>query len=77
KDTKISASDDFKGEASKVQEFIISCELYFAANPERYADDDKKIIFALSYMKGDTAGAWKTVFLDKVNGSEEDSDDED
>lgn len=25
-------------------------------------------------MKGDTAGAWKTVFLDKVNGPEEDSD---
>lgn len=77
KDAKISAPDDFKGEASKFQEFITSCELYFAANPEGYTTNDKKIIFALSYMKGETAGAWKTVFLDKVNGpEEEDNDDE-
>lgn len=50
KDSKIGTPDDFKGDASKVQEFITSCELYFAANPERYTTNAKKIIFALSLL---------------------------
>lgn len=76
KDSKINTPDNFKGDASQVQKFITSCELYFAANSERYTTDAKKIIFALLYMKGETTGAWKTVFLQEVNGSEEDSNDE-
>lgn len=76
KDAKISPPEAFNGEAAKVQEFITDCELYFAANEEKFDKDVKKVAFALSYMKGGTAGAWKSMFLEEANGPEDDSEDE-
>ena len=53
---KVAVPDTFTGEIAKSEEFLNSLYLYFYGNPGM--TDDAKITFALSYMKGGTAGQW-------------------
>lgn len=61
-ETRISAPEIFEGDRTKTEQFLMDCDLYFGINEVKYDTDKKKIIFALSYMKNGTAGAWKLVF---------------
>ena len=58
-EVKIRAPPDFTGERAKAKQFISSCELYFAVNGSIYDTDTKKVAFALSFMTGGAAAAWK------------------
>jgi len=53
---KVAVPDTFTGNLAKAEEFVNSLYLYFYGNPGM--SDDAKITFALSYMKGGTAGQW-------------------
>lgn len=53
---KVAVPDTFTGNLAKAEEFVNSLYLYFYGNPGM--TDDAKITFALSYMKGGTAGQW-------------------
>ena len=45
--------DTFDGsDSKKLNNFILLCNLYFQANPSSYSDDDAKVTFALSYLRG-------------------------
>ena len=48
--------DDFDGSSSKADTFLSQLSLYF--HGKRVSDDDDRVILALSYMKGGTAGPW-------------------
>lgn len=60
---KISPPETFTGDRTKSIEFLADCELYMGANATKFTDNNTKIFFALSYMKGGTAGPWKLIFL--------------
>ncbi len=50
---KAKEPDTFDGsDPRKLAAFILECKLYFRNFPEEYREDDKKINFALSYLKG-------------------------
>ena len=53
---KVATPDPFDGNLAKSEEFINSLLLYFMGKPGM--TDEQKITFALSYMKGGTAGQW-------------------
>jgi len=55
---KVATPDTFSGTLSKSEEFLNSLYLYFHAN--KGMADEQKITFALSYMKGGTAGKWSS-----------------
>jgi len=38
--------------------FLMSCRTYIRLCPEAFADEDTKIVWALSYMKSGRAGRW-------------------
>jgi hypothetical protein len=58
-EVKIRVPSDFTGERTKTNRFIQECELYLRVNATRYDTDEKKVIFALSFMNGGSAGSWK------------------
>ena len=53
---KVATPDDFDGSSSKADTFLSQLSLYF--HGKRISDDGDKVILALSYMKGGTAGPW-------------------
>lgn len=53
---KVATPDTFNGNLAKSEEFINSLYLYFYG--KQGMTDEQKITFALSYMKGGTAGQW-------------------
>jgi len=48
----------FDGSMGKLNEFLSDLRLSFLADPNRFNTDHKRIIFALSYMKGGSAHPW-------------------
>lgn len=53
---KVAPPDVFDGTTSKADAFLSQLALYF--HGKRLHDDYDRVIFALSYMKGGTAGQW-------------------
>jgi hypothetical protein len=66
REVKIRVPADFIGETTKTKKFIQECELYIRVNSHIYDDDEKKVVFALSFMIGGTATAWKEAFTAKA-----------
>jgi hypothetical protein len=66
REVKIHPPVEFIGEPTKTAKFIQECGLYLHVNPTIYDTDEKRIIFALSYMTGGTATAWKEAFTDNA-----------
>ncbi|KZS92602.1 hypothetical protein SISNIDRAFT_387771, partial [Sistotremastrum niveocremeum HHB9708] len=58
KSLKVATPEVFDGTTSKAQAFLAQLTLYFLAKHQELQNDAHKIIFALSYMKGGTAGPW-------------------
>jgi hypothetical protein len=55
---KVKEPDTFDGtDSSKLDEWITQVTLYFTANPAVYESDEDKVVFALSYLRGQ-ASAW-------------------
>ena len=59
----------FDGARDKTRSFLAELELTFRANHQTYADHEARIAFALSYMKGGTAGPWAELMADFQFGS--------
>jgi len=59
---KAAKPDDFDGDRTKGRAFLNSCQLYFAISAQDFANDQSKIHWVLSYMKGDRAAT----FADRV-----------
>jgi len=62
KEIKMNTPTPFTGKKEKLEEFLIELEMYLAMNADIYNTDQRKIIFALSFMKEGTAGWWKQFF---------------
>jgi len=62
---KISAPDVFDGKIGNSATFLHQLNLYF--NGKDIADDRERVVMALSYMKGGTAGPWAKVKTEEYN----------
>ena len=54
----IGCPDEYDGKAETAQAWLDSVRLYLLINHALYYDDDRKIAFALSYMKKGSAAIW-------------------
>jgi len=60
---KLSCSPDFNGERHNGRVFLNSCSLYIRLAPEQFHDEQKRILWALTFFKGGRAAKWsKNVF---------------
>ena len=58
---RIGCPDEYDGKAETAQAWLDSVQLYLLINHALYYDDDRKIAFALSYMKKGSAAIWAEV----------------
>ena len=57
----IRCPDEYNGKAETAQAWLDSIRLYLLINHTLYYNDDRKIAFALSYMKKGSAAIWAEV----------------
>ena len=72
KEIRINLLKEFSGFQSQAGPFLQDVTLYLSLNQEVYNDDNKKIIFALSFMNSGPAQVWKESFITQktnANGS--------
>src|SRR5271156_3980662 len=55
---KIAVPSEFNGDRANTETFLRQVLLYLLARPYEFADDDTRVMFAMSYMKDGTAGLW-------------------
>ena len=58
---RIGCPDEYNGKAETAQAWLDSVRLYLLINQALYYDDNRKIAFALSYMKKGSAAIWAEV----------------
>jgi hypothetical protein len=63
----VAKPDIFDGTLSKAETFLSQLRLYFSAKREEVRDDHSKIVLALSYMKGGTAGPWARIKVKQLS----------
>ena len=63
KEIRINLPKEFSGSQSEAGPFLQDVTLYLTLNREVYDDDNKKIVFALSFMNSGPAQAWKESFI--------------
>jgi hypothetical protein len=59
KEVKLHAPTDFHGARELTTKFLQEVEMYMRTNAEIYNTEEKKVLFALSFMNGGVAGSWK------------------
>ena len=65
---KFNKPDEFTGDTALVDTFLRQCRTYFLTFPTM--NDESKILFALSYLKGPIAGRWADRQHDAIQGGE-------
>ena len=63
KGLKLAEQAGFSGRPEDLLDFIANCEMVFAIQTDVYDRSDKKIVYALSLMKGKNASLWKTQYI--------------
>ena len=70
---KVAPPDIFDGTVSKSAAFLSQLSLFFHGRRNDFETDDDKIICALSYMKGGTAGPWANAKVKAYKGGVSDT----
>jgi hypothetical protein len=66
---KVAPPSDFDGTMSQTESFLSQLQLFI--HGKRIQDDQDRIILALSYMKGGTAGSWAKVKVKDLETSQQ------
>jgi Retrotransposon gag protein len=66
KDPKIVPPPEFSGKISEYRNFIAQCTLTFTMCPNTYTDDEKKVLFIISRLRG-TALSWAREIAENEN----------
>jgi hypothetical protein len=59
KEVKLRMPTDFHGARELTTKFLQEVKMYMRANAKIYNTEEKKVLFALSFMNGGVAGSWK------------------
>src|SRR6202453_1938723 len=65
--SKANVPDAYTGDRDKAKPFIRQLWLYFEARGPEFPSVRRKVVFALSYMRGGTAGPWADNLIDKIH----------
>jgi len=62
----VNSPEIFTGDKTKFASFLRQLKINFAADPTAFVDDRAKILYALSFMRDNVAGAWSEAFIDEA-----------
>ena len=62
----VNPPEPFSGDKTKFSAFLRQLKLNFIADPTSFVNDQAKILYALSFMRDNTAGAWSEAFIDEA-----------
>jgi len=51
KSAKVATPPEFRGDSSKLKEFITKLKIYILHNYESFDNKDSKVLFAISYLE--------------------------
>jgi hypothetical protein len=67
---KVREPDTFDGsDPRKLRDFLVSCNLHFQDRPNVFADDERKILFVLSFLKGAAISWFEPALMDPNNAA--------
>ena len=66
KKTKLNPPKIFTGKRTDLQRFLQDTFVFLTINKEHYNNNDKKIVFVMSFMTDGDAALWKQEFIGKV-----------
>src|ERR1700733_5333346 len=67
---KVREPDTFDGsDPRKLRDFLVSCNLHFRDRPHVFADDERKILFILSFLKGAAISWFEPALMDPNNAA--------
>src|SRR5271154_6482556 len=69
--SKANVPDAYTGDRDKAKPFIRQLWLYFEARGPEFPSVRRKVVFALSYMRGGTAGPWADNLIDKIHDDDD------
>ena len=67
KEARMGVPTPFSGKHGDLKKFLMTCKMHLQANRAIYDNDEKKVVFVLSFMtEGDTA-TWREQWLDDLD----------
>src|SRR6202453_2513679 len=69
--SKANVPNIYTGDRDKAELFIRQLWLYFEARGPEFPSVKRKVVFALSYMRGGTAGPWADNLIDKIHDDDD------
>ena len=67
KEARMGVPTSFSGKHRDLKKFLITCKMHLQANQATYDNDEKKVVFVLSFMtEGDTA-TWREQWFDDLD----------
>ena len=66
KEARMGIPSPFSGKQGDLKKFLMTCKMHLQANWAIYDNNEKKVVFVLSFMTGDVA-TWREQWLDDLD----------
>ena len=67
KEAQMGVPTPFSGKRGELKKFLMTCKMHLQANRAIYNNDEKKVVFVLSFMTEGDAATWREQWLDELD----------
>ena len=67
KEARMGVPTPFSGKRGDLKKFLMTCKMHLQANRAIYNNDEKKVVFVLSFMTEGDAATWREQWLDDLD----------
>ena len=67
KEARMGIPSPFLGKCGDLKKFLMTCKMHLQANQAIYDNDEKKVVFVLSFMTEGDAATWREQWLDDLD----------
>ena len=67
KEARMGIPSTFSGKQGDLKKFLMTCKMHLQANRAIYDNDEKKVMFVLSFMTEGDAATWREQWLDDLD----------
>ena len=67
KEARMGVPTPFSGKRGELKKFLMTCKMHLQANRAIYDNDEKKVVFVLSFMTEGDAATWREQWLDELD----------
>jgi len=71
KEVKLNPPLEFSGSADKARNFLCQVELYLTCKKDQFKDDETRITWTLSFMRGGPGGVWAGEYIDNITSGKQ------